>query len=215
MTAIVLVHSAGDDGSSWNPWIPLLAPHRVLAPSLPGRAGVPGPAPIRVADAARFVAGHARAHGAQRLVVCGYSYGGAIALELALTEPDVVAGLVLVSTGARLRVHPRVFEALAAGCDPRRPRERWAKAMPIESAVSDWRAADAFDRLHEPLDVRAPTLVISGAADVLTPPKYAEHLAARIAGAELMVLANERHTVPFDAIERVTAAVKKLADRVL
>jgi pimeloyl-ACP methyl ester carboxylesterase len=211
---IVLVHGAGECGASWDPWLALLAPHRVLAPSLPGRAGVPGPAPASASDAARFVADYARAEGVDRFVVCGYSYGGAVALELALSDPDRAAGLVLVSTGARLRVHPRIFEALHAGCDPLRPGEPWAKATPIESALADWRAADAFDRLDAPLDVRAPTLVVSGEVDVLTPPKYGEYLARAIAGAELLVVANEGHTVPFDAPAVVTAAVKRLAEHV-
>jgi pimeloyl-ACP methyl ester carboxylesterase len=212
-TPIVLLHGAGDDGAAWDPWRARLAPRRVLAPSLPGRSGVPGPAPATVAEAARFVLEYARAQGAERFVVCGYSYGGAIALEIALTAPDRVAALALVSTGARLRVHPRIFEALSAGCDPLRPGEPWAKSVPIESAIADFRAADAFDRLGRPLDVRAPTLVVSGEVDVLTPPKYGEYLAARIAGARLLVVPNEGHSVPFDALDVVTAAVKELAAR--
>lgn len=206
---IVLVHGAGESGTTWEPWRPLLAPHRMLAPSLPGRAGVPGPAPSRVEDAAAFVARFATEQGATRFVVCGYSYGGAIALELAISHADRVAGLALVSTGARLRVHPRIFEALEAGNDPMRPGEPWSSPVPIESALADWRAANAFDRLGQPLDVRAPTLVIAGDCDVLTPPRNASYLVERIAGAELLMVPNEGHTVPFDRPEIVARAVAR------
>jgi pimeloyl-ACP methyl ester carboxylesterase len=207
---IVLVHGAGESGAVWEPWRPLLAPHRMLAPSLPGRAGVPGPPLSRVEDAAAFVARFASEQGASRFVVCGYSYGGAIALELAITHADRVAGLALVSTGARLRVHPRIFEALEAGRDPMKPGEAWSSPVPIESALADWRAANGFDRLGQPLEVRVPALVVGGECDVLTPPRNASYLVERIAGAELLMVPSEGHTVPFDQPAIVAAAVKRL-----
>ena len=39
-------------------------------------------------------------------VLFGHSMGGAIALDYALRFPEDLAGLVLIGTGARLRVHP-------------------------------------------------------------------------------------------------------------
>ena len=44
--------------------------------------------------------------------MCGHSTGGAIALQLAIRHPDVVAGLVLVDTGAHMRGHGDVDATL-------------------------------------------------------------------------------------------------------
>lgn len=49
---------------------------------------------------------------------------------------------------------------------------------------------DTFDRLHE---IAAPTLVIAGAEDILTPPRYGRQVADLIPGAEFIVLLGEAH----------------------
>ncbi len=41
--------------------------------------------------------------------------GGALAVSLALDSPTRVAGLALMGTGARLRVHPMLLEATRPG----------------------------------------------------------------------------------------------------
>jgi pimeloyl-ACP methyl ester carboxylesterase len=50
-------------------------------------------------------------------VVVGHSMGGAVAQTLALLRPERLAGLVLIATGARLRVVARLVELLRH--DPR------------------------------------------------------------------------------------------------
>lgn len=207
---LVLVHGAGEDHHVWDPWCALLAPYPVLAIDLPGRLDVPGPALTTVADAARFVADLTAARGVDRFVVAGHSYGSAIALELALTFPERVSGLVLASSGARLRVHPAIYEALSEGRDPAQNGAPWSKQMPIETAIADWHAVGGFDRLGQPLGVRAPTLVVVGELDPLTPPKYARYLVEHIAGAELVLVPNAGHEVPFEQAETVVAHVRKL-----
>ena len=90
--ALLLLHGAGGTGEDWGPILPYLDPYEVLAPSLPGRLEVPGPAPRTAAEAARFIVDEAMApysrRGARPYVAVGISYGGAVAMELALGHPE-------------------------------------------------------------------------------------------------------------------------------
>jgi 3-oxoadipate enol-lactonase len=113
------------------------------------------------------------AAGIQRASVLGYSMGGRIALELALSAPERVERLVLLATGARaVRTWRRkllfaITPVLPVGPKPRQP----AFAFRRQRAASE--SYDARERLAA---VRAPTLILHGRADRIAPPMLAEEL---------------------------------------
>jgi pimeloyl-ACP methyl ester carboxylesterase len=53
-----------------------------------------------------------------------------------------------------------------------------------------WIPHDTLERLHA---ITVPTLVVAGELDIVTPPRYGREVAARIPGAELVVLPDEAH----------------------
>jgi len=61
--------------------------------------------------------------------------------------------------------------------------------------------------------VRAPTIVISGAWDLVVPPSVSASIAAAIPGSELVSVARTGHFVPRDAPEVVASAVRSVEDR--
>jgi pimeloyl-ACP methyl ester carboxylesterase len=63
------------------------------------------PGPWDIPSLADGVAEHVRRRHGRPVLVCGHSTGGAIALQLALTAPDLVAGALLVDTGAHMTGH--------------------------------------------------------------------------------------------------------------
>lgn len=69
---------------------------------------------------------------------------------------------------------------------------------------------DAWDRLP---GIGAPTLVVTGADDRLTPPENSRLLAGRIAGAELAMLAGAGHDFTTDQPERSAAMVGRFLQR--
>jgi pimeloyl-ACP methyl ester carboxylesterase len=81
-----------------------------------------------------------RALGWGPFVVFGHSMGGAVALLTALHHADLLAGLVLVDTGARLRVNPALLhgarEAIASGRAPAMERA-WTFASATPQSVVD------------------------------------------------------------------------------
>lgn len=217
MTTLVLVHGCGTDAHFWDHLRPHLPAIDVFAPSLPGRADTGGEAPTSAADAARWILQEIHARKIERPAVVGHSYGGAIAIEVALADPDALAGLVLVCTGARLRVLPAILEATLAAIETGVPIdlgrytyrpssdpalveqvESLARKTPPAATARDWAATDAFDRLKDVASIRVPTLVVAGAADPLTPPKYAQYLAQKIAGADLEIVEDAGHMLPIE-----------------
>src|SRR6266511_3671793 len=87
--------------------------HTVIAPDLRGHGrGIRSPRPFTIEDCADDVAGLLRRLGIEKAVAVGYSMGGPVALELWRRHRELVAGLVLVTTGDRM-VPPAGQRALA------------------------------------------------------------------------------------------------------
>lgn len=229
MTTLVLVHGCGTDRRFWDRLLQHVDAD-VFVPSLPGRDGVAGDAPARALDAAHWLWDRIRERGIEHPIVVGHSYGGAIAIEAALAEPDALAGLALVCTGARLRVLPAILEATRASVSSGEPIdlvrytyrpssdpalvesvEALARRTPPAATACDWAATDAFDRLRDVATIRAPTLVVAGTEDLLTPPKYAEYLATQIAGARLEVVAGAGHMLPVEHPAQLGACLRAFA----
>lgn len=195
---LVLVPGCGRDHHEFDRLLDALDGANVIVPALPGRAGVPGAPPADATEAARFVLQVLDACGVARAVLGGHSYGGAIAIEAALAAPDRVAGLALLSTGARLRVSPAVFEAVAASGD--------------QVALADWRACDRFDRLGDVARLRGPAAIVVGTDDPLTPVRYARYLSERIAPAHLCIIAGAGHELPSSHAGEVAEQLLRLLE---
>jgi 2-succinyl-6-hydroxy-2,4-cyclohexadiene-1-carboxylate synthase len=92
---IVLLHGFTQSSRSWQPLEAVLGTgHELVMPDLPGHGQSP-PATGDLAEAAALVA---ESCGAGSYV--GYSFGGRVALHLALARPELVERLVLVGTTA-------------------------------------------------------------------------------------------------------------------
>jgi pimeloyl-ACP methyl ester carboxylesterase len=165
--------------------------------------------------------------------VAGSSLGGGVAIEHALaSRSERLRGIVLLATGARLRVlpmilqlfeqasktgvrpplHPAVFEP---GVDPALVDAAMTarELTPIETGAADWRAADRFDRLHDLDGIRVPALIITGSHDTLTPPKYATYLAAKIPEAELHIIEGAGHMLIMERAREVARWIEEFVGR--
>jgi pimeloyl-ACP methyl ester carboxylesterase len=115
---LVLLHGAGDNALDWQWVMPTLtATHRVYAPDLPGSPDSARPAAdYSPAFFERFVAAFVDALDIGRATFLGNSFGGLIALRLALSEPTRVTALVLVdSAGLGRAVNPAFTSVNAPG----------------------------------------------------------------------------------------------------
>jgi pimeloyl-ACP methyl ester carboxylesterase len=225
LVPLVLVHGAGANARVWDPLRRELSAFEVVTPDLPGRDGTP--ALERADEVARWL--DARLE--RPSLVLGHSWGGAIALELALASERVL-GVVLVSSGARLRVHPSILEAaeqavragepmstrfaFTAGAPPEAidAYEEAASTTPPAATLADWRGCDGFDRMSVLGEIRAPVLAVGGADDTLTPPKYQRFLAERVPRGELALVEGAGHMLPWEKGRALASAVRAWASAV-
>jgi len=96
---ILLLHGTSSSLHTWEPWAKVLREkHRVISVDLPGYA-LTGPFPdgdYRLAHYTRFIGELLDRLGARHAVVAGNSFGGQVAIELALAAPARVDKLILV-----------------------------------------------------------------------------------------------------------------------
>lgn len=221
---VVLLHGAGGNAATWSPTLSTWGADDVRALDLPGR-GVGCRAPARSAEeAAARLAPDLGALPEPPLVV-GHSYGGAVALSLALNHPECVAGIALVASGARLRVAPHILDAVARCTDdgpfrldfafgPATPAaviERYAaaaQATPAAATLADWRACDGFDVRDRLGEITRPVLVVHGALDPLTPPHHQQRMTAALRCVRRVELPGVGHMLPWEAPAALVAAVR-------
>lgn len=222
---LVLVHGAGGNAMHWPHTLRRLPGHAVYALDLPGHGKSGGQGRAQIGAYAEVVRDFADALQLPAFVVGGHSMGGAIALEIALRYPNRLAGLILVGTGARLRVAPQILAGTlddfmgttelltrwthGEGADPNLLRLYLRRLREVDPRVlhDDFAACDAFDRIADVAQIGVPTLIICGDADRMTPVKYSQYLAQQIRGAQLVIVPGAGHMVMLEQAAVVTQAV--------
>ena len=202
----VFVHGAGCTGEIFTAQTAAFADS--LALTLPGHT-TPGE-PSSIEAFADFIIAELATRDITEAILCGHSMGGAIALEVALRHEQRVRAVVMLDSGAKLRVAPAIFDNLErdfeaasrelatlffADATPDRVAASSAMMAHVGQAqtVRDFRACDAFDRTTRLGEIALPLLALTGANDVLTPPKFAATLADRIPGATARILPGAGH----------------------
>lgn len=216
MAAIILIHGAGDSSAVWERQTEYFSrSHRVLAVDLPGHgARLSEPGLERHEQYAAEVCRLMDQNGIKRAVVAGHSMGGAVALMMALEHPTRVRGVVLVATGARMKMRPEFLEQARKTAEelghrvptsthiipveqmvhPEIPpavvqwlREQTGHAS-AQATYADFQANNHFDVMNRLSEIQVPTLVMGGGGDRMAPQKFSEFLASSIRGARLAML---------------------------
>jgi pimeloyl-ACP methyl ester carboxylesterase len=230
---VLFVHGAGGNAKLWQPYLDRLsARHSPLAIDLPGHGRSGGLEGLKAIDAYReFIKKFAELLSLRPFVFVGHSMGGAIALDLALHYPEKLCGLVLVATGARLRVAPQTLENLKKAMEGKirlpfdrsaysphtsdemvRMIERQRASTDVRVRYFNMKACDAFDVMDKINQIRIPALVLCGKDDVVTPVKYAEYLQKQIPHAQLVLIDKAGHWLPAEQFEPMVQALESFLD---
>ncbi len=231
---VILIHGAGGDHLYWPPQIRRLPDQRVLAVDLRGHGKSPGIGHQTIDDYARDVIEFASALKLNQIVIVGHSMGSAIALHVAIHFPRRVLGLGLLGGGARLRVAPAIMQSASdasafsaaihlitdlsfasrTGPRLRELAERRMGEMRPSVLYGDFLACEAFDAAEQLSKITAPTLILCGAEDRMTPPRKSRFLQEHIAGARLEVLPDAGHMVMLEQPERVARHLLAFLDSI-
>ncbi len=166
-------------------------------------------------------------------VLVGSSFGGHVALRLGVYDPDLVRGLVLVGSsglgekpigGPRVKRTREWMEETIAELFFDRSKmpagdvdRAWGELSERTKAKRLFRLsrsvfADSMgDRLSS---IRAPTLVLWGREDQITPPEAAEQFASEIPGAELVWIDECGHAPMIEKPEEFSRALLAFGERI-
>lgn len=223
--AVILIHGAAGNHLYWPPQVRRLPDQRIFAVDLPGHGKSEGVGHHTIDDYADEIIEFIKSLKLNSAILVGHSMGSAIALTAAIKFPKRVTGLGLVGGGARLRVAPALLQAAS---DPstfldavhmvnensyaihssERLKELGEKRMAETRPTvlyGDLLACDAFNATDQLSKVSAPTLIVCGAEDRMTPLKYSEFLRDNLANAKLEVAPDAGHMVMLEQPEKVAA----------
>jgi pimeloyl-ACP methyl ester carboxylesterase len=153
--------------------------------------------------------------------------GGAIAQMLAIEHAAAVAGLILIGTGGRLRIHPDILSLMGSSdrypeavetivawsfspsADTRMVELAGARMRQVapKAVEADFIACDQFDILARLGEISCPTLVICGSEDRLTPPKYSHYLNDSIPTSSFVAVEHAGHMVMLEQPEQVGESI--------
>jgi pimeloyl-ACP methyl ester carboxylesterase len=157
--------------------------------------------------------------------------GGAITIEIALAHPELLAGIVLVGSGARLRVTPVIKDevtrdyahaaeviaewAYSSKTDRSLKNASIQELLEVPAAVTygDFQACDRFDRMNEIDRIALPTLMVCGEDDALTPIKYSQCMKDSIPNSRLVIVPEAGHSVMLEKPEALNSALKSFIFR--
>lgn len=212
---ILLIHGAGGMHLSWPSQLRRLPAQTVYALDLPGHGKSGGISSQAITDYAESILTWLDKLQLRQVILCGHSMGGAIAMSIALRNPERVPALVLIGTAASLRVNRQLLELasrpetvhravdllLEWSFDPSAPpsvvqqtRQRLYET-PVPLLYNDLLACDGFDVTQQLPQLQPPSLVITGVNDRMTPLRAGKLLSEMIPNARFESIPDAGHMV--------------------
>jgi pimeloyl-ACP methyl ester carboxylesterase len=161
----------------------------------------------------------------EKPILAGHSMGGALTQLYALRNPDELNGLVLVATGAKLRVADMVFNLLDTDFEgylgaveefmfhKNTSRElveasvAEVRMCPVPVVRRDFELCNAFNVMGRLKEIQIPVLIIVGAQDMMTPVKYSQYLHSQLRNSKILVVENAGHSVMLEQSSKVNQRI--------
>jgi pimeloyl-ACP methyl ester carboxylesterase len=223
---IILIHGAASSHLVWARDLRHIEGYRVLAIDLPGHGRSEGVGFDRIEDYAKAVGSLLDVVNVRQCILLGHSMGGAIAQTLAHFQPERVIGLILIATAAKLPVNPTLLKTVLT--DLRQVAEminRWEWSpdappdlkqnslermmeLPPELIYQDYLACDRFNITPHLPEITAPTLIIGGTADKMTPLAWLQNLATGLPHTTLETISGAGHYVILERPQKIGEIVQ-------
>jgi len=221
---MIFIHGSGYTSIFWHYQTSYFKTSEAI--SLPGHPE--GKPCTSVREYTDWLRGYVRELDYSGVILVGHSLGGAIAMDYGLRYAGDLKALILIGTGARLRVHPDFLAWCEDGIQnvaewmknweptyalvPPELRERLLEETRLVGPgvqLRDLLCCDKFDVMADLHRLELPALVLCGSEDQMTPVKYSQFLAAKIKGARLVVIEGGTHLVPAEKPAEVNQAIEE------
>ena len=214
---LVFVHALGTDHTIWDATQSHLTGYQCLTYDQRGHGTSDCPKPpytmgALIRDLERLIDHFALTE----VVIIGVSLGGLVAQGLAVKRLDLVRGIVLSNTAARIGTpgmwHQRIEDIRATGLDAYadsamqrilgfsfrdNPHQHYLRALLTQTNPDGWigcaSAIAGSDFYTTTASLRLPTLAIAGANDGSTPPDLVRETAELIPGHRFALMRNVGH----------------------
>ena len=161
----------------------------------------------------------------EKPILAGHSMGGALAQLYALQHSDELSGLVLVATGAKLRVADMVFDLLDTDFEGYLDAVKEfmfhkntsrdlieasvveVRKCPVPIIRRDYEMCNAFNVMDQLKEIRIPVLIIVGEQDMMTPVKYSQYLHGQLRNSKILVVENAGHSVMLEQSLKVNQGI--------
>ena len=226
---VILIHGAGSNYLCWPAEIRRLRDVSVFAIDLPGHGKSAGTAHHNVSFYQSAIIDFIAQLGINRAVLAGHSLGAAIGLQIALDQPEHVAGLVCISSAASFRIDPTfinlfrfaqtqktALDVLKTYFAPQYGQKQWYPNLLKSLAFirnslwyADLRASEKFDLRSQLSQIKTPTLVLSGEEDPMVPISNAAHLARQLPDATFIGFPHHGHMLMLEDPKGVAREIHK------
>ncbi|SKB84132.1 alpha/beta fold hydrolase [Sphingopyxis flava] len=211
-TPLVFLNGIGADIGAAAPLLAQISGREVWTLDMPGVGGSPDALfPYAAPTMAATVMEIADRFGQQRIDLAGFSWGGALAQQIAVQFPGRVCRLVLMATTPTVSA-PGIGWAALLDDDMLASGLKLPTATPLglayqTAAMAGWTSAPMLPSLK-----RLPTLVLMGERDGVVPACHGEAIAELIDGAVLEAMPGS-HLFPFTHAAAVAARITAFLDQ--
>lgn len=229
---VLLVHGAGGSSRHWEPVFEAGFPTGVfpVAIDLPGHGASGGTVLKSVAAIADFLNAFLDALKiGSPICFVGHSAGGLLGIQFAISYPNRVDRLVLISTSACIQLHPDFLQqALSGTWDYTMLKQSFAPSIPepiqqlvlnefqhlrFDDTASDFMDLSTVDLRDALPALQLPTLIITGDDDVIISPRKSTLLQRSLPNAKLVIVPGAGHYVTVEQAETVAIVLSEFLQR--
>lgn len=206
--AMIFLHGWRSSSEAWFGVLPQLtkAGFSIFCIDLPGFGGSPAPMnPYSVDDYADIVREFISKQKLEKATIVGHSFGGRVAIKLAVTSSEIVDSLILVDSAgikrsnSMRRIMAQILRPIFKSSVMRGVRHKIYQRMGSEDYLATPELKQTYLKvIKEDLtnyfsEIKAPTLLVWGAEDKDTPVNDAYVMVKAIPNSELRIIKDAGH----------------------